>query len=60
MTEADAGDEIGAEQGEGLEALQRRASDLERNADAATQTYERTTWIKYAAIFIPIPLWCCS
>ena len=55
MTAADANDEIGTEQVEDLEALQRRASDWKRKADAATQTYERTSWIKYGAIFIPIP-----
>jgi len=55
MTEADARDEIGTEQVEDLEVLQGRASDLKRKADAATQTYDRTCWIKYGAIFIPIP-----
>lgn len=55
MTEARASDEIGTEQVEDLEALQNRASDLQRRADAATQAYERTSWIMYAAIFIPVP-----
>jgi hypothetical protein len=39
-----------------LEALQRQAADLARAANAATQTYERTAWICYAAIFLVIPL----
>jgi hypothetical protein len=55
MTEADASDEMGTEQVEDLETLQRHVSELRRKADAATQTYERTAWIRYAAIFIPIP-----
>ena len=55
VTEPRASDEIGTGQVEDLEALQARASDLKRSADAAAQAYERTSWIRYAAIFIPIP-----
>jgi len=55
MTEADASDERGTERAEDLETLQRHVSDLRRKADAATQTYERTAWRRYGAIFIPIP-----
>ena len=55
MTEADASDEIGTAQVEDLETLQRHVSDLTRKADAATQTYDRTAWIRYGAIWVPIP-----
>ena len=55
MTRADAGDEIATAQGDDLRTLQRRVSDLARKADAATQAYDRTAWIRYAAIFVPIP-----
>jgi hypothetical protein len=55
MTTADASDEIGASQVEDLETLRRHVSDLASKADAATQTYDRTAWIRYAAIFVPIP-----
>ena len=55
MTEADASDEIGTAQVEDLETLQRHVSDLARKADAAIQTYDRTAWIRYGAIWIPIP-----
>lgn len=55
MTEADASDEIGSERVEHLATLQRHVSDLRRQAEAVTQTYERTAWIRYGAIFVPIP-----
>lgn len=55
MTEVDATDRIGSEQVEDPQALQRHALDLKRKADAATQAYERTAWIRYAAIWVPIP-----
>ncbi len=55
MTKGDASVEIETAQVEDLETLQRRVSDLARKADAATQTYDRTAWIRYAAIFVPIP-----
>ena len=46
---------IGTSRGVDLETLQRHVSELAREADAATETYERTAWIKYVAIFVPIP-----
>lgn len=55
MTEADANEAIGTEQIRDLEALHRHAADLKRKADEATRTYDRTAWIRYAAIFIPVP-----
>ncbi len=55
MTEADARDEIGTAQVEDLDPLQRHVSDLTREADAAIQTYDRTAWIRYGTIWIPIP-----
>src|SRR5688572_33080455 len=55
MTKGDAPVGIGAAQVEELETLNRRVSDLARKADAATRTYDRTAWIRYAAIFVPIP-----
>ncbi|MET1084054.1 MAG: hypothetical protein ABWY12_13560, partial [Burkholderiales bacterium] len=50
-----ASEEIETERVKDLETLRRHASDLRRKADAATQTYDRTAWIRYAAIFVPIP-----
>jgi hypothetical protein len=55
MTICDADMESGTVQVEDLATLQRRVSDLARDADAATQAYDRTFWIRYAAIFVPIP-----
>ena len=55
MTEADAALGIGTEHAADLQALQRAALDLRRKAEAVTQTYERTAWIRYTAIWIPIP-----
>ena len=55
MTEADASDKIGIVQVEDLKTLQQHVSDLARKADAATQIYDRTAWIRYGAIWIPIP-----
>ena len=55
MTIDDANVEIGTVQVEDLATLQRRVSDLARDADAATQVYDRTFWIRYASIFVPIP-----
>jgi len=55
MTNADVSKETGTGQGEDLERLQRNVLDLAGKADAATQTYDRTAWIRYAAIFVPIP-----
>ena len=55
MTEADAIAGIGTAQVDDLEPLQRHAADLTRKADAATRTYDRAAWIRYGAIWIPIP-----
>jgi hypothetical protein len=49
------GDEIGTARVEDLATLQRHVSELARKADAATQAYDRTAWIRYFAIFVPIP-----
>jgi hypothetical protein len=35
--------------------LQQRASTLRAEATALTATYRRTTWIRFALVFIPIP-----
>jgi hypothetical protein len=35
--------------------LQQRASSLRAEATALTATYRRTTWIRFALVFIPIP-----
>ena len=55
MTKTDASDEIGPARVENLEALRRHVSELASKADAAAQGYDRTFWIRYAAIFFPIP-----
>ena len=55
MTKTDAIDQSGTARVEDLEALRRRASDLARIAEAATQRYDRTFGVRYAAIFFPIP-----
>ncbi len=55
MTVTGAADAIGIEPVDDLLALQRNASDLKRKADAATQTYDRTAWLWYALIWVPIP-----
>jgi hypothetical protein len=43
------------EPAEDLEALQREAAALTAAADAATRTYDRETWIRFALVFIPVP-----
>ena len=35
--------------------LQQRASTLRAEATALTVTYRRTTWLRFALVFIPIP-----
>lgn len=55
MTTGDAGDEIGRAQVEDRETLQGHVSDLTRKAEAATRLYDRTAWIRYVAIFVPVP-----
>ena len=55
MTETDATNEIRTVQVEDLETLQRHVMDSTREADAATLAYDRIAWIRYGAIWIPIP-----
>ena len=38
------------------EALRRRATELEAEADAAVRHYDRTTWIRFTLTFLPVPL----
>ena len=37
-------------------ALERRATDLEAEAEAVTRRYNRTTWIRFTITFFPVPL----
>jgi hypothetical protein len=37
------------------EGLRQRASTLRAEADALTRTYRRTTWVRFALVFIPVP-----
>ena len=39
-----------------LEALVRRVLALTDEAEAATRRYDRTAWIRYVALWVPIPL----
>jgi hypothetical protein len=38
-----------------VERLQRQASVLETTAEAMTRAYNRTTWIRFLLVFIPVP-----
>jgi hypothetical protein len=38
-----------------LSSLQRRVVALESHADARAQAYQRATWIRFVAVFFPIP-----
>lgn len=38
-----------------LADLERQATDLEALARAETQAYERETWLRFVAVFFPIP-----
>lgn len=38
------------------DTLRRRAVELEAAADAAIRRYDRTTWIRFTAVFFPVPL----
>lgn len=42
--------------GANLEALLRRVLALTDEAEAATRRYDRTAWIRYVALWIPIPM----
>lgn len=39
-----------------VEMLRGCSADLEQRAQAATRTYNRGTWFRFALVFIPIPL----
>jgi len=39
-----------------VNALQRRASDLAREAEVITRRYDRWIWVRYVALWVPIPL----
>lgn len=55
MTSADVSVKLGTAQVEDLETLQRHVADLTRKAEVATRIYDRTAWIRYVAIFVPVP-----
>lgn len=55
MALTDASDKFGIVQAADPETLRRLASDLARDADEAMRAYERTAWIRYAVIFVPVP-----
>lgn len=38
------------------EMLQRRADELEAKATAEARRYDRATWIRFTAVFFPVPL----
>ena len=38
-----------------IDALRRRASALRAEADALTNAYRRSTWWRFALVFIPVP-----
>ena len=38
-----------------LSSLRQRAVALESHAEAKTQAYQRATWIRFVAVFFPIP-----
>lgn len=40
---------------EDLAGLQRQAIALETRAQAETRAYQRSTWIRFAGVFFPIP-----
>jgi hypothetical protein len=40
---------------EDLAELQRQAAALEMQAEAQTQAYQRSTWIRFVGVFFPIP-----
>ena len=40
---------------EKIEALQRQAKALAAEAQALNETYRRTTWIRFVAVFFPVP-----
>lgn len=40
---------------EDLSSLQQQAVDLETRAEAETRAYQRATWVRFVAVFFPIP-----
>jgi hypothetical protein len=40
---------------ENLQALKRRAAELGAKADALTEVYRRSTWVRFTAVFFPVP-----
>ena len=46
---------MAASQTENLEALQRRAAELAAKAEALTEAYRRSTWVRFTAVFFPVP-----
>lgn len=38
------------------QALHHRATELEARAAAVTRHYDRTTWLRFTAVFFPVPL----
>jgi hypothetical protein len=46
---------IESEPVEDVERLQRQACVLETTAQALTRAYNRTTWIRFLLVFIPVP-----
>jgi hypothetical protein len=44
-----------ATESEKIESLQRKAKALAAEAEALTDTYRRTTWIRFTAVFFPVP-----
>jgi hypothetical protein len=38
-----------------IDELHRRAAELEARAEAATLAYQRATWVRFVAVFFPIP-----
>jgi hypothetical protein len=41
--------------GDDIVALRDRAAALRAAAEASSRRYERTAWIKFAAVFVPVP-----
>jgi ABC-type protease/lipase transport system fused ATPase/permease subunit len=55
MTEANLDHAVETEPVDDLEALRRQAAALQVKAQTATRTYNRSTWIRFAATFFPVP-----
>src|SRR5260370_27393234 len=46
---------MGIDQAADLPALERRAAALQAAADGAERDYERTVWMKFFGVFVPVP-----